>query len=146
MQLPTSMSTLLTPHVRRIAARIFLTIGAIGPGLALLISPSTWGASPLFQQLSNLPVPLQFFGASLVLAALLMMKDSLRDIGYVWAAMFYLVTIISAGFAIGTGHGNSALIFTLPVLLWVYLEAAISATRNQLKVTDDDQELLEEER
>lgn len=119
----------VSAKARRIIARIFLTLGTLCPGLALSIAPNTWGASPLFHQMAGLPVPLQFFGVSLVLASLLMVIGRFRDIGYVWAAMFFLVANISGGFSLAQGNGTSALIFTLPVLLWVYLEAAISANR-----------------
>jgi hypothetical protein len=127
-------SSWISPSARQRVARFFLLTGAVGPGLALLLAPARWGASPIFVQLSQLPVPLQFFGLSLLLASILILIPKWRDIGYVWVAMFYLVTNISGIFAILYGHGTSALIFALPVLLWLYLEAAITATRDEVQL------------
>jgi hypothetical protein len=139
-------SSWISRTLRHRVARIFLMIGSLGPGLALTFGPHEWGASPIFQQLSHLPVPLSFFGVSLILASLMiMLTKKLKDVGYVWIAMFYLVVNVSAGFAILAGHGTSALVFALPVLLWLYLEAAITATRDEALAVTALMELLEEE-
>jgi hypothetical protein len=126
-------SSWLSPKVRQFVARAILFLGALGPGLALLINPARWGQSAVFLQLAHLPVPLQFFGISLVLACALILIPKLRDVGYVWVAMFYFTMNISGFVSILNGQG-SALIFALPVLLWIYLEAAITATRDEAKV------------
>jgi uncharacterized protein YjeT (DUF2065 family) len=108
-------------------------IGSIGPGLALLIAPHRWASSPLFQQISHLPIHFQIIGLFLIVASLLVLfVKKQRDLGYTLIAIFYLLMNISAGFAIFDGRGTSALIFALPVLLWLYLEAAITATRDEL--------------
>lgn len=130
-------------HVRQRVARIVLLIGALGPGIALL-DPGKWGRSPVLHQLSSLPVPLQFFGVSLILASILIIIPKLRDIGYIWVAMFYLVVNISGLIAVYNGHASSALIFALPVLLWLYLEAAITASRDEAQVPTKYTEPYEE--
>jgi hypothetical protein len=64
--------------------------------------------------------------------------DRWRDIAYVCVALFYLTTTISGGFVVyhalfGDNRAGSALIFALPVLIWIYLEASMTATREQDK-------------
>ena len=106
----------------------------IGPGLALLIAPDRWGLSPVFIQMNHFSLPLWLLGLLLCLFSALVFNGKTRDIAYVFAAIFYFVVNVSAVIALIQGEAKSALIFALPVLGWIYLEAAITATREEAKV------------
>lgn len=126
--------TVLDPSskFRRSIGRVFLFLGMGVPGFLLTFFARTWTNSIALGEVQHIPHALLVLGILLLLGSLLVLFERYRDFGYILGAVFYSVILLGDIFSFyHNDHHASAIASSVPVLIWIYAEAAITASRTR---------------
>jgi hypothetical protein len=102
------------------------------PGFLLTFFARTWTNSIALGEVQHIPHALLVLGILLLLGSLLVLFERYRDFGYILGAVFYSVILLGDIFSFyHNDHHASAIASSVPVLIWIYAEAAITASRTR---------------